>query len=230
MAPSPQPPNVYLLAADNSPSLLPLLRNNPALASSQDEHGYSLVHAAASYNHLDLLRALVSEFGVNVNIRDEDGETALFSVETLEAAKCLVEELEADWRVLNADGATARERIEAEEDYPEVVAYIRSLEAGAGEAKTNGAESAKEETPEESSGPPTLPPNVSLNFEAVENPSELEVVDSEFRRRIEELATREDFQGADGQAQLRELITEAVRGHVVDGADAQGREVRRRID
>ena len=88
-------PNPYLLAADNSPELLPLLRSNPALASSQDEHGYSLVHAAASYNHLDLLRALVRDLHVDVNLKDEDDETALFVVETPEAAKVLVEELGA---------------------------------------------------------------------------------------------------------------------------------------
>lgn len=84
--------NPFLLAADNSSALLSLLRENPRKASLQDEHGYSLVHAAASYNRLDLLRALVREFDVDVNLKDEDDETALFVVETVEAAKLLVED------------------------------------------------------------------------------------------------------------------------------------------
>jgi len=48
-------------------------------------------------------------------------------------------------------------------------------------------------------------------------------VDTEFRQRIEELASREDFQGEGGQRQLRELITEALRGEV-----GQERDVRQR--
>jgi hypothetical protein len=52
-----------------------------------------------------------------------------------------------------------------------------------------------------------------------------EVVDPEFRRRIEELASREDFQSEDGQRQLRELVTAALRGQV----DPE-RNVRQRTD
>lgn len=36
--------------------------------NAQDEHGYSCMHAAASYGHLDLLAFLVQRGG-NVNIR-----------------------------------------------------------------------------------------------------------------------------------------------------------------
>ena len=36
--------------------------------NAQDENGYSCLHAAASYGHLDLLRYLVQRGG-NVNIR-----------------------------------------------------------------------------------------------------------------------------------------------------------------
>src|ERR1700749_4309002 len=103
-------PNTFLLAADNSPQLLPLLRAHPELASGQDDHGYSLLHAAASYNHLDLLRTLVREFKVNVNLRDEDDETALFVVETVDAAKMLVEERCIDAMPKCADGATAQQK------------------------------------------------------------------------------------------------------------------------
>jgi hypothetical protein len=36
--------------------------------------------------------------------------------------------------------------------------------------------------------------------------------DPELRRRIEELAAREDFQTAEGQAELRRLVEEAIGG------------------
>ena len=109
--------NPYTLAAENSPRLLPLLRSQPSLASSQDAHGYSIVHAAASYNHLELLRTLISEFNVDVNMKDEDGETALFVVETVEAAQLLCEELQIDPSIRNAEGETAEEKILHEGDY-----------------------------------------------------------------------------------------------------------------
>jgi len=95
----------------------------PSLASKQDEHGYSLLHAAASYNHVSLLRALVNELNVDVNLKDEDGETCLFVVETVEVAKCLVEELHINVKFRMMKARPAAEKIEQEEDFPEIAAY-----------------------------------------------------------------------------------------------------------
>ncbi|KAM0178755.1 hypothetical protein ACHAPF_003457 [Botrytis cinerea] len=219
---APVQPNPFLLAADNSLDLLPLLRSNPALASAQDEHGYSLMHAAASYSHLDLLRALVTEFNVNVDLKDEDGETALFVVETLDCAKLLVEELHANFTIRSAeDGCNARERIEAEGDYPEVAVYLRikELEAGGGLPASNGTDAIV-------AHPPLVPEGLSVNIGTM-NPEEDvgEVIDPEFKRRIDELAARDDFQTPAGQEELRKLITEAITGEV-----GEGREVRQRTE
>ncbi|MCJ1227132.1 hypothetical protein MMC12_003787 [Toensbergia leucococca] len=227
--------NPFLLAADNHPSLLPLLRTSPHLASSQDAHGYSLLHAAVSYNHISLLRTLVREFHVSVNIKDEDGETPLFVAETVEAAQVLIEELGVDTTIRNAEGITAEEKILGEGDYPTVAAYMR--ESRTRDATGIGSGEAGDETLATSDGllnndlhhPPPLPPNVTVNMgtmesDAVEGEGE---VDPEFRRRIEELAAREDFQGDEGQRQLRELITDAVRGV---GGDGNARDVRRRVE
>ncbi|AEO66638.1 aeaeced1-baf0-41eb-9ec7-1ee3698c1af7 [Thermothielavioides terrestris] len=206
-------PNPYLLAADNPQGLLALLRDNPSLAAGQDEHGYSLVHAAASYNHVDLLRALVREFGAPVDLRDEDGETALFVVETVEAARALVGELGLDAALRNADGLTAREKIEAEAEWPAVAEYLRSLETEAARsAGSAGAANGKENGAVETGLPPP-PEGLKVTMrtmdeaEAGEQPP-----DPEFRRRIEELAAREDFQTPEGQAELRRLVEEAISG------------------
>ncbi|KAF7935984.1 uncharacterized protein EAE98_002204 [Botrytis deweyae] len=219
---APAQPNPFLLAADNSPDLLPLLRSNPALASAQDEHGYSLMHAAASYSHLDLLRALVTEFDVNVDLKDEDGETALFVAETLDCAKLLVEELHANFTIRSAeDGCNARERIEAEGDYPEVAVYLRikELEAEGGLPASSGTDAIV-------AHPPLVPEGLSVNIGTM-NPEEDvgEVIDPEFKRRIDELAARDDFQTPAGQEELRKLITEAITGEV-----GERREVRRRTE
>ncbi|KFG86629.1 ankyrin repeat protein [Metarhizium anisopliae] len=199
-------PNTFLLAADNSPSLLPLLRENPNLAAAQDEHGYSLLHAAASYNHLDLLRALVLEFHVDVNMKDEDDETALFVVETLEAAKVLVEELGVDAHHKGADGMTARERIESEGEFSTVAAYLTSLDINQPgkevEAIAHGV------TAEAIRPPPQGMKLIVGTMDAGEQVAS--DVDTGFRRRIEELAQRDDFNAPSGQAHLRKLVEDAI--------------------
>jgi uncharacterized protein len=219
-------PNPFLLAADNSPTLLPLLRSNPALASKQDDHGYSILHAAASYNHISLLRALVNELHVDVNLRDEDGETCLFVTETVDIAKCLVEELGIDQSIKNDEGLLAQETIEQDGSFPEVATYLKSIPTHTQDSLSNGAGSSGQG----SQAPPPLPPNVTLNVGTMPEDGaegDEQSPDPEFRRRIEELASRDNFHTEDGQQELRDLITDAVRGvH----AENNSRDVRRRMN
>ena len=215
-------PNIFTLAADNSSQLLPILRANPSLASAQDGHGYSLVHAAASYNHLDLLRTLIHEFHVDPNIRDEDGETALFVVESVEPAQCLLEELGADLAVKNDEALTAEEKIRTEGDYPTIAEFLR-------ESRVVGTPADRDsQSTENGSHLPPLPPNVKVHLGTMEDSQTLESIeaDPDFRRRIEELAARDDFQGQEGQKQLRDLITDAIRG----AGTEDGRQVRPRLE
>lgn len=208
-------PNPFLLAADNSPELLPLLRGNSELASSQDEHGYSLVHAAASYNHLDLLRALIKEFKVDVDLKDEDNETALFVVETAEMAKALVEEFGADPLHTGDDGLTARQKIEEEGDFPEVVAYLVTVESDRNIERT-AANAIPESIP-----PP--PEGMQIRIGTMDREEDIPTeVDQEFRRRIDQLAQREDLDTPEGQAELRRVVEDALAGQGL----GEGRSVR----
>lgn len=201
-------PNPYVLAADNPAALLALLQEDASLAASQDDHGYSLVHAAASYNHVDLLRKLVKDFKVPVDLRDEDGETALFVVESVEAAKVLVEELGLAPSLKNEEGHTAREKIEAEEEWPTVAEYLKTRELGPG--ASNGT--INEESSEVLDLPP-VPEGLQVTVGTMdETAAEEQQPDPEFRRRIEELATRSDFQTPEGQAELRRLVEEVIMG------------------
>jgi uncharacterized protein len=218
--------NPFLLAAntpDPDSRLLPLLRSKPELASAQDAHGYSLLHAAASYNHLDLLRTLIREFNVDINLKDEDGETCLFVTETPEMAKCLVEELHIDLLVRNDEGLDALEKFEAEQEFPQVADYLRH-QTSDGQAMDSTSD--LHISPSNNlNAPPTLPPNVSINIGSQPTTSEEleQTPDPEFRRRIEELASSDNFHTAEGQRELRDLITDAVR-------DVEGRDVRRRVE
>ncbi|CAK7201771.1 hypothetical protein SEUCBS139899_004486 [Sporothrix eucalyptigena] len=228
-------PNQYIMAADNSPALLPLLRANPALAREQDDHGYSLIHAAASYNHLDLLRTLVQELKVPVDLRDEDNETALFVVETVESARCLVEELGLDPSLTGDDGLTAAEKISGEAEFPQVAEYLMGLQsvlAAADDVLVEGALPPPPEGMRVTMG--TMPAAATVEDaedEGVANSNGGEgssrgaaaattadedalggPPDPELRRRIEELAARSDFHTEQGQAELRQLVEDAILG------------------
>lgn len=216
-------PNPFLLAADNSSTLLPLLRSNPDLAAGQDVHGYSLLHAAASYNHLSLLRTLVNEFHVDVNIADEDGDTCLYVAETIDIAKCLVEELKIDTNKRNDEGLKAVDAIEQDGSFPDVAEYLRRIEDnGALDSHANNSNG------EATGRLPPLPPNVTVDIGTMADQftnGEAQEPDPEFKRRIDELAAKENFNTDEGQRELRDLITDAVRG-----VSGEQRDVRRRLD
>ena len=215
--------NPFLLAAENSPTLLQLLRSNTSLASKQDEHGYSLLHAAVSYNHIELLRSLVNEFQVNINLKDEDGETCLFVAETLPITQCLVEELHIDVEVQNDEGMTAMEKIAQEDDFPELAAYLQTVSGG----PTDSDSLAGEVVGGSSNRPLPLPPNITVDIGTMTDGlvnGEAQEPDPEFKGRIEELAAKDNFHDEEGQRELRNLITDAVRDV------GENRDVRRRMD
>ncbi|KAK3390801.1 hypothetical protein B0H63DRAFT_123404 [Podospora didyma] len=206
-----QNPNPYLLAADNPQALATLLLENPSLAAGQDDHGYSLVHAAASYNHLDLLRSLIRDFNVPVDLKDEDGETALFVVETVDAARVLIEELGLDAHLKNDEGLTAVERIEAEGDWPAVAEYLRSL--GTRPIDTGGLNGAANDDTVPGIELPPAPEGLHVTVGTMDEAEAGEQQpDPAFRRRIEELAARSDLETPEGQAELRQLVEDAISG------------------
>lgn len=225
------------------PHVLTTLTSHPSLAHAADSTGYTLLHAAASYSALDLLRALVTTYKADANVRDADGDTPLFYAESAEVARCLVEELGADVSVVNEEGVGVRENAvtnlaDAEGDaargWAEVVAYLDSLHgeksqdgtAQNGEpTETNTKESAEVRIP------PRLPEGVRIDFGAVRleglEGENGQAPDPEFRRRIEALAARDDFESEEGQQELRRLVEDAVGGLRDQGGE---REVRRRVE
>lgn len=213
------------LAADDPAAVLAQLPAHPHLAAQRDAHGYSLAHAACSYGHLDLLRALVRDYHVSPDVRDEDQETPLFAAESVDAARCLLEELGADAAARNDEGQTAEEKIEADGDFPLVAAYLRSRMAGASNGDAVAAAEAQQNGSNGLTHPPPLPNGVKVNVGTMstdEVPDD--VVDPEFKRKIEELAAREDYQSEEAQAELRRLVQDAVGGMRSDS----DRNVRRR--
>lgn len=238
MPPPPTPiPTIAMLLSlvpDRPTSVLQSLAQHPNLAPQQDGNGYSLLHAASSYAQLEVLRTLVQIYNVDVNLRDEDGQNALFVAETVEVARCLVEELGVDVDAKDDEGSTAIETIRNDGEFLDVADYLQN-HTKRDELQMNGVQPNAHDS-EQTNGihpPPPLPPNVQINMGTMEElpapATDAEgAPDPEFRRRIEELAARDDFQGEEGQAQLRELIADAVRGVSLDAnSDTRGGSRRR---
>lgn len=104
--------NIWVAASDNEIDVVKsYITSGKHTANDKDANGYTPVHAAASYGHLELLTYLVKEAGGDINIVDEEGDTPLHSVEDLATAKYIVEELKGDYKIKNKEGQTvSRER------------------------------------------------------------------------------------------------------------------------
>jgi hypothetical protein len=143
-------------------------------------------------------------------------------VEGVEVARCLVEELHIDVQIKNEEGMTAAQKFESEQEFPEVAAYLQDHPS----ISTNGIP-VDDSATDAAQRPPPLPPNMTININSVPEDTTESLADEpdpEFRRRIEELAASENFNTEEGQRQLRDLITDAVRG-----VGSEERDVRRRV-
>lgn len=228
------------LVPDNPSAVITYLSQNPSLASDKDAHGYTLLHAASSYSHPDLIRALIKDYNVNPNTVDEDNETPLFAAENEEVARLLLE-LGTDVWWKNEDGLTAEGKIETDGEFPLVAAFLRSyvseMPARVEESATfehhtttgNRVTAADPETNGTTPHPLSLPDNVKVSVGTMAQPDG-EPPDPEFRRRIEELAARDDFQTEEGQRELRILVQDAVAGLRESAVTSEGRGVRRRVE
>ena len=207
------------LVPDHPDQVLAHLHAHPDLAAQQDAHGYSLLHAAVAYDHADLLHTLIRTHRVDPNLRDEDGETCLFHAEAVPIARAALR-LGVDPRAQNHDRLTAADRLADPDEQPLVAAFLRDLDdAPATDDAGAGA----------GAPPAPLPPGIQVNVGTLRTDELGGEADPEFRRRIEELAARADFAGAEAQRQLRELVTEAVSG-VGSGGDDRQASRRRRVE
>eukprot|EP00933_Yihiella_yeosuensis_P029908 TRINITY_DN23557_c0_g1_i1.p1 TRINITY_DN23557_c0_g1~~TRINITY_DN23557_c0_g1_i1.p1 ORF type:complete len:170 (-),score=36.88 TRINITY_DN23557_c0_g1_i1:461-970(-) len=70
--------NIWTAAGDgNIERVEELMRTEGLSPTSADENGYTPIHAAASWGHLELLDKLLARDSGAVNVRDSDGDTAL---------------------------------------------------------------------------------------------------------------------------------------------------------
>lgn len=224
------------------------LPTHPTISRTADVNGYTLLHAIASYaspdlpSSYDLLRTLVTQYRVPVNVADAEGDTPLFYAERVETVRILVEELGADWSVRNVEGITAEDNAVAnreDEDgttaegwagVADFLSKLRSAVEGgvsiAGNGNTSLTSNIQGDGGSQRSLPP-LPPGMSINVATVTDAEAVQGVDTpdpEFRARIEALAARPDFEDDKGQEELKRLVEDAVGGLA---GDADGNVMKR---
>ncbi len=117
-APANGPMDVATIFSAASEGNLPLLQAAMAQLSfdptSSDENGYTLLHAAASYSQLGILRFLLTNldrnnpaFNAYINAGDNEGDTCLHYVGNADAARMLIEDGRIDPNKVNGEGKTA---------------------------------------------------------------------------------------------------------------------------
>ncbi|GAC97315.1 hypothetical protein PHSY_004900 [Pseudozyma hubeiensis SY62] len=193
--------------------------------TAADEFTYTPLHAAASYSHLDILRYLLSHPTAPadaVNTTDSDLDTPLFVCETIEAARCLIEEFHADAKHTNADGLTAAQQA-MENEHEELARYIAGV---TGESlQDNDGDADDEQQDEEATvdEDENGVPRQSQSLTAEQQTAQDEMLDAQTDQlmvRVGEIMTRAERDGTDPEPELRTLVSESVLRQIVEAAVA----------
>ncbi|BFZ64817.1 hypothetical protein YB2330_005970 [Saitoella coloradoensis] len=188
--------NIWIAASEGkTDKVLAFLAADPTLGPSvSDFSGYTPIHAAASYNHVDLLKQLLSLPGANPNAGDSDGDTPLYVCETVECAQLLLEAgADPSWR--NKEGKSVLEHFEEEGDALAVADYLYSVLG--------------------QQPPPRLPENADLQMRDAEQEGEdtvdVEGLEPAMKAQIDEIMTTMP-EGPDRDARLADVVREAIMG------------------
>lgn len=120
--------NIWVAASDgNLDRVEHILResNGAMTPQSKDINGYTPMHAAAAYGHLDLLKKMCNEYNGDINVLDNDGDTPLHHVEDVATARLIVEELGGDFTIRNVEGQTPYDSFVENGEDGELIEYMR---------------------------------------------------------------------------------------------------------
>ncbi|CUA73380.1 hypothetical protein RSOLAG22IIIB_05270 [Rhizoctonia solani] len=186
MAPPDANKNIWIAAGDGDLERVKMLVEEQGVSpnAADDVIGYTPMHAAASYGHIQILTYLISKGG-DVNITDEEGDTPLFTAETVAIAEFLVEN-GALIDVKNLEDVSPIEAVQ--DDFPEVAEYLRSRSR--------------------------LPPGPRSTREQ-EHEAASEQLTAELIAKTEEIIARAEREGRDPHEELTALVGRTVLGGMV---------------
>ncbi|KAF8227276.1 ankyrin [Tricholoma matsutake] len=189
--------NIWVAAGDGDlPRLRHLLDQLGISPNIPDPFTYTPMHAAASYGQLDVLHYLISRGG-DVNITDSDGDTPLYTVETIETARFLVEHGAIVDRT-NNHGISPVQHLD--EDFSQVAAYLQST-------LTSPSSSSSLSTPQPN------PPSQHIQNIASDH------LTSELMASVEDIIQRAEADGHDPEEEIRQVVSRTVLQGVVTGFD-----------
>jgi len=188
--------NIWVAAADGDISRLTQLVDHQSFSPNiPDPYSYTPMHAAASYGQLDILEYLISRGG-DVNITDNDGDTPLYTVETVETARFLVQHGAVVDRT-NNEGISPIEHLN--EDFSHVASYLQSTLTSP--------------TTVQSTHPHPNPPSQHLQNIASES------LTSELMASVQDIIRRAEAEGHDPEEEIRQAVSRTVLQGVVTGFD-----------
>lgn len=202
--------NIWVAAADNDlQAVQDYISTGQLSPNSKDPNGYTPIHAAVSYGHVELLKYLIDQGG-DINIQDTEGDSPLHHAEDLKIAKLLVEQYKADWKLKNNEGQTPADYIEEDDEFPEVVQYLRSL--------NHDNPSTQEGTLLDTLPRPDEVEGHKISYSYQNEDIEIQIDDAQ-REQLREIAESEN-----PEAKLRHFVKEAVHNQFFSddsiGADA----------
>ncbi|KAI8980432.1 ankyrin repeat-containing domain protein [Pilobolus umbonatus] len=116
--------NLWVAAGDGQLDRVKELIESGVDVNSHDQFGYTAMHAAVSYNQIEVVEYLITK-GADINVRDYEKDTPLFVAETVRMADLLIKN-GADPYLTNESGITAASTA-LEEGWEEVAHYIAKI-------------------------------------------------------------------------------------------------------
>jgi hypothetical protein len=179
---------------------------------SADRAGYTAIHAASSYGHIDLLRFLIKERNGDINVQDAEGDTPLHMCEFVGIARTMIEEFGADVSIRNKEGLTAAESVREEGDFDDLAEFLESVTPGAQRVDNDTSALAYTEFREDEDGDT----QGESDDDTADDEGEVGTrVVGEGRpqistTRIDEILRLEEQDGVNRDEELRSIVTEAI--------------------
>lgn len=200
--------NIWTAASDGRQDLVEqiLAQNSGLNANSKDPNGYTPVHAAAAYGHIELLKKLCKQYNGDINIRDSDGDTPLHHCEDVDTARVIVEELGADINLTNEEEKTALQSFEEDAEFPELIQYMR-LKCGIPQDQDSlGIDTEQLQQFKD-----------SIRYTLETEPEDSNDPESQARRqKLEQI-----IQGENAEQELENYIREIIRSQIMTGGQSQ---------
>lgn len=200
--------NIWTAASDGREDVVEaiLSKNHELDANSKDPNGYTPVHAAAAYGHINLLRKLCEQHNGDINVRDNDGDTPLHHCEDVNTARVIIEELGGNITLINEEGKTALQSFEEDAEFPELIEYMRIQSGIPHDQDSLGVDKAQLEQFKD-----------SIRYTLENEAEDLNDPESQARRqKLEQI-----LQGENAEQELENYIRDIIRSQIISGQGAE---------